>query len=366
MVRDRQRRERVRVRTSRPLSPYSLAYTFTDSLRAAPVVRHTGMTDCRRRAVRAGFLLAILAVHTGLACTVPVFRYALELWEPDNYIVVLLHRDSLTARDQQILGRFLDTAANRPAANIRVCPVDISADSLTPRLDSLRRQYGDEPLPHMVLCAPARGELGEPIWSGALTITNVDRIRGSPARRTVAEAILSGAVCVWVAITDSDTAATHAALDTLQQATAQLEAQVRLPELAPEDAHVVRRGYTPGGKLRCATVTVSRDDPAEEVLINMIMAHHPELARAPGPVLAPFFGRGRMLYPLAGRDILRKAVLWTGRFLAGPCACTVKHRNPGHDIVFDADWHSAFSDSAVGHQMPALKGLSAFSGDARR
>ena len=37
------------------------------------------------------------------ACSVPVFRYALELWPPDDYEVVLFSNGSLNAEQKKLL-----------------------------------------------------------------------------------------------------------------------------------------------------------------------------------------------------------------------------------------------------------------------
>ena len=51
-------------------------------------------------------LVAILILGTPIlawACSVPVFRYALELWPPDEYEVVLFHQGSLTEEQKQLI-----------------------------------------------------------------------------------------------------------------------------------------------------------------------------------------------------------------------------------------------------------------------
>ena len=39
------------------------------------------------------------------ACSVPVFRYALELWPPDEYEVVLFHEGPLTEEQKQLFDK---------------------------------------------------------------------------------------------------------------------------------------------------------------------------------------------------------------------------------------------------------------------
>ena len=53
-----------------------------------------------------GALVAILILGTPIlawACSVPVFRYALEMWPPDEYEVVLFHQGPLNKEQKQLL-----------------------------------------------------------------------------------------------------------------------------------------------------------------------------------------------------------------------------------------------------------------------
>ena len=53
------------------------------------------------------WLLAISLVWPAatFACNVPLFRYALERWEPDAYVFVVFHSQPLTAEQQTMRAR---------------------------------------------------------------------------------------------------------------------------------------------------------------------------------------------------------------------------------------------------------------------
>lgn len=109
-------------------------------------------------------------------------------------------------------------------------------------------------------------------------------------------------------------------------------------------------------------IKVSRDDPAEKVLVEMLVHADPALDTVCEPVAFPVFGRGRVLTALAGRDIQENAVGRICRFLAGPCACTVKAQNPGLDLFIVAPWYKRFVRSNVPEDsLQSLTGLSSFS-----
>jgi hypothetical protein len=50
------------------------------------------------------------------------------------------------------------------------------------------------------------------------------------------------------------------------------------------------------------------------------------------------FGRGRVLYALAGRGINADNIREACEFLVGPCSCQVKEMNPGVDLLMDVAW----------------------------
>ena len=63
------------------------------------------------------------------ACSVPVFRYALELWPPDDYEVVLFSNGPLNAEHKKLLEKIrpLETD-NASVPNIRIHEVNLKAD----------------------------------------------------------------------------------------------------------------------------------------------------------------------------------------------------------------------------------------------
>src|SRR5688572_11158951 len=66
------------------------------------------------------------------ACSIPVFRYALEHWQPSPYEVILFHRGELPAVTRAALKEW-DVSA---AANVTLTTVDV-AGPLDPELRKL-------------------------------------------------------------------------------------------------------------------------------------------------------------------------------------------------------------------------------------
>ena len=63
-----------------------------------------------------------------LACSVPVFRYALERWPPDAYEVLILHDGPLAERDQELLEAELTKLLGRRGRAERRWPASTPLD----------------------------------------------------------------------------------------------------------------------------------------------------------------------------------------------------------------------------------------------
>ena len=117
------------------------------------------------------------------------------------------------------------------------------------------------------------------------------------------------------------------------------EEQLELPvqdEIEDEDDLVQVSGLEL--KIEFAMVTVQRDDPKEQFLLNMLLNSEPDLADLNEPMAFPVIGRGRVLYGLVGKGINAQTIAAASRFLVGPCSCQVKNQNPGFDLLLAKDW----------------------------
>jgi hypothetical protein len=292
------------------------------------------MTGSRRERVLASAI--ILLAFSGFsapvgACNVPVFRYALEHWSPDTYQAVVFHRGPLTA-EQQAAVAGLETAAD--SLNLAVRTIDLAHET-----DALPEQASQ--LPWLVVRYPAATAVAEPVWSGPLRSGAVPGLTDSPARREIRRRILEGESAVWVLL-DGGTAAQDDVAETLLRSQLdKLQHTMKLPERtdAPED-HVEGEEQLPV-RLAFSAVRVRRDDPAEALLVRLLLHSEPDLAGRHEPMIFPIFGRGRILYALVGAGITEGNLRETASFLTGACSCRVKKETPGIDLLLPADWHAA-------------------------
>ena len=195
-----------------------------------------------RRAVRAA-LLALLAATLvwegrAKACSVPVFRYALERFPSDPYEFVIFHRGPLSAEHKKVIAATEKLAedTNWPV-NLKVRLVDLAAKepqkpdpaakeaqkpAWTPPLDG--------PLPWLVV-APPGGSDGH-VWSGQLRADDIQALVDSPARREVAHRLMQGDSAVFLFLESGQKEADAAAAQTLQATLAKMEKSLQLP---PDD-----------------------------------------------------------------------------------------------------------------------------------
>jgi hypothetical protein len=296
------------------------------------------------------------------ACSIPVFRYALEQWHPDRYVVHVFHRGELTAEQRAQLDQLQPVGLNQqPIANLTVRTVDVAGE-LEPLAQELWDRHRSEALPWLVVETPSKPGLPVThVWAGELSSAHVEQLIGSPLRASISKKLLEGESVVWVFLDSGNPERDDAAYKLLTEQLARLQQTLTLPPVDPADA--AQLSIAPEGlKLSFSAVRVARDDPAEGPFVDMLLSVEPDLRSEPliGREMAfPVFGRGRALYALVGDGINAGTIEEACQFLVGACQCTVKAQNPGADIVLAVDWDQ-FIDPAFSLETatPPLEGLS--------
>ncbi len=291
----------------------------------------------------AAALFAVLAPATpGSACSVPVFRYTLERWEADPYHVVVFHDGAMEASSQAALDVL--RAAEAPGrANLEIHPADVGGE-MAENLRTLWTEQSAE-APWMVLLYPASKVGDREVWAGPLTKPNAEALVDSPARRTIAERITGGQTAVWVLIEPAGRAEADAAAQLIEKELAEMPERLTLPpELAEAAPHLASRL-----RIEFSLIRLSRDDPAEAVLLAMLLGSEADLETTyRGERIAiPIYGRGRTLMAMVGRGIVPGNILMGCQFLVSRCTCEIKEQNAGVDLLFDYPWHSSLDVSLV-------------------
>ena len=264
-------------------------------------------------------LILLLAATSAFACSVPVFRYALEHWEADAYRVN-------APAGAKLPEHYLVTTGTEPKIELR---------------------------------QPKSSRNDAVIWSAPFSEANVAVLVDSPARRQIAERLANGESAVWVFLECGDATKDAAALKMLEERIDYLGGVMNLPKLDDQD---IKNGLVsiPGDGLRLAfsIVKVKRDDPAEAAFVAMLLASEEDLRGFAEPMAFPMFGQGRALYALVGKGIRAETIEEAAQFLIGSCSCQVKQQNPGMDIAMAVDWRQLVKDQATpGPNLPELSDM---------
>lgn len=318
-------------------------------------------------------LLLVAASWRCCACTIPVFRYALERWQPDIYRVHIFSHGSLSADEKSILKSLQDIPVNLSVTLVDVDKPD-SPDAL-----KLWKAQGSPTLPWLAVSFPegkpnAAGATGAKLaWSGALDTAGIAALLDSPARKQLRQHLLGGTSVVWVLLESGDPERDDKIAAYLQKQSAELVKQLKLPRVDPG----VNESQLLSGlplKLEFSVVRVARTAPEEKFFAAMLL--QPELNQQSDlkprpelnlqtdnreraePLVFPVFGRGRALPALTEKDLLPElhaqkdccphiagdvsptTLSDAALFVTGMCSCDVKLLTPGGDLLIAADWET--------------------------
>jgi hypothetical protein len=287
-------------------------------------------------------------VGAAWACNVPVFRFAIERWRPDPYRAVVFHRGELADADRESLQPLQDQQ-DQSLTNLSVHTVDLDAvDKQTEEgaADAaLWESLGEPALPALVVQYPQQLNIHKPVLVAAPGREAVARLTNSPARQELVKRLAAGQTAVWLLLESGHPEQDGAAVALLEEELKKLESELELPELttAPEDSLLTSAPLAVG----FSVLRVKRDDPAEQLLVSMLIHSEEDLAERSDAMVFPVYGRGRALWGLIGPGITPKNIHDSASFLVGPCSCEVKELNPGFDLLLAADWEQLLTEGGV-------------------
>ena len=341
--------------------------------------------------------LVALTGDAASACSVPVFRYALERFQADSYHFTVYYRGALTGPAKAAVDALQQLCNDSgPAANFDLQTVDLDAlprpaakggekpaskSTTSPRAGGLPHasaKDGEQPgetakpawtppktakLPWLAVTLP--GDDAAPLWSAPLEIQDLPRLIDSPARRQIVKRLLGGESAVFVLLESGrkeDDAKTTKLLTTT---IAKMQKDLALPA---DDGTGKPRSDLPL-RIAFSVLAIRRDDPAEALLVKTIESAL-EQSNAKNkdtvePIVCPIFGRGRILGTVAGKDVTGETIESAGQFLCGACACTLKGELTGTDLLLMADWDALLDNRVVHDDPPALRSLGALAEAAR-
>jgi hypothetical protein len=320
-----------------------------------------------------------------LGCNVPVFRYALERWERDEYRLMVAAKGELSADARKRVDELArQTYWEEGFCNLKVEVVDI-ADGSNEELLEAYPAMAQVTEPTAFLLYPEVAKHQTIILQEPFSDETVSKLVSSAFVDKVMLDLLEGTTAVYVLVDSGDQAADDKAYQELSRTLEILEKEIELPPGVIQTTGDITGGLTREDmrgridpddvlmsgiplKIEFSVERLTRDQ-AEPVLRAIMMNCEADLGEyLDQPMVFPVFGRGRMLYPMVGESITGKNIALAGLYICGRCSCQVKMQNPGVDLLSHVDWDSYLAGSEVVHerQLPPLTGTAelAAAGDA--
>jgi hypothetical protein len=302
-----------------------------------------------RRALPA-LLLGLLATSSVLACNIPVFRYALERWAPDNCEIIVFAPEPLQADDEKMI-RDLEHQASGAGGNanltVRRCDPRQSLDNELTGLWKQLPRRSDDVQPYVLVRSRVGRDRIVNHWTGPLADAYREGLVTSPVRTELIRRLQSGDAVVWLLVKSPDTAATATVRQRLEAQCRELPSQIELPEGIG----------LPGSELysevplllQFSVLEVDPADSQEQYLVRQLTGFR-AATEAPQPLIVPVFGRGRALEVIPGDQLSDDLIQDLTAYLCAACSCQVKEQNPGFDLLMATNWEQALFPE--GSQLP--------------
>lgn len=295
------------------------------------------------------------------ACNVPVFRYALERWPVDAYEVYIFHKGPL---DEAALKTVESLELKLDKYEFQSQPYFIETVDVDSEMPAHIKAHHDaakpKQYPWLYVQYPKSQPKDSPVYSGEFKKEQLERLLDSPIRQEIANQILKGESVVWLLIKSGNKEKDEAALRMLQEELAALVRELKLPELTEDDDRYIDVDKGPGLKLSFKLLAISRDDPKEQQLIRILENWDRSIIDTSEPIAFPFFGRGRVLPALTGKDLNPQSLFDACSYLIGPCGCQIKRDNPGYDVLTTVNWDGVITGQyTLAEALPRLTTVSA-------
>jgi hypothetical protein len=268
------------------------------------------------------------------ACTIPVFRYALERWELTPYEILVFHRGALPAEVQAALKPWSDSP-NR--ANIEITLINLDEEVAPAHRKSWEQYARFERTPWVLVRSQPKTAPDVLAWNGPCTAANLDAVLHSPMRGAILANTTRGASINHVLLTSGNAKADRAVYDMARKELPALERGIKLGKQDEEGPNALK--WPVPLKVSLPLLVLDRKDRAESAFVQMLLATEEGLDEVDGPILFAIFGRGRAV-ALYGKYLDETNLRGVTYALCGPCSCEVKDKNPGVDLLMVADWNA--------------------------
>ncbi|MGI9470288.1 MAG: hypothetical protein ACR2NZ_02065 [Rubripirellula sp.] len=304
------------------------------------------------RSIAAAPFAVLLLVSSVVACNIPVFRYALERWNPDQCEIEIFHDGPLTEDQRRAVETLQQQSSRREGGTALLHSTDVRQTPTGQLWESIQSEHeGNPPLPYMNV----RMQLGPGrivnAWHGPLSTVKVDGIFDSPVRRELSDRLLKGHSVVWVLLGSNAGSESEKAQRDLKVRNLlvdhfeTLSESIELPEgigLPGSELH----SEVPL-LLKFSLLEIDPQDPQEAFLVSLFSRIQPQAFSEGEPLLIPVFGRGRALEVIPASTFNARLMEDLTVFLSGACSCQVKEQNPGFDLLMSVDWDAELFGEGV-------------------
>jgi hypothetical protein len=290
---------------------------------------------------------AILGGSLASACTVPVFRYALERWESDRLLVVVFHAGALTpAQDLAVAELAQRSSLVGGPLNIDVLRYDVAAPP-DAKLSDVHAPADNQPLPWIRIHGASKGRQTAIRWQGPLAeAIEQPGLFDSPARGEIVRRMLKGDSAVWLLVAPEKE---------LKGLSEQLQAKL---DVATSTLTLPQGIGLPGSELysqipleiRFSVLPVSHSDAKEQTFLKMVGSAAEEW-RTDTAYVIPVFGRCRALEVFPYADATEALLEDVGNFLCAACSCRVKQANPGFDLLATVNWNQRLFGESIPEEL---------------
>jgi hypothetical protein len=302
-------------------------------------------------------LVMLVSANVVLACSTPVFRYAIERWEADPYRLIIFTDGELTAEQQQTVkeaGQYERYGFRMPPLVVEQIEFSAASNLSATVWDELSTHRA---APCMALLYPSIMRTDTVVWGDELTTSALNRIIMSPARLETARRLLGGDAAVWLLIKGPDAEENRAIREMLDAKLTELENSTVYNE---DFLQLAAEAGTDVPELRFSVLEIDPADPQEASLMAMLTKVSADVATHSGPIVVPVFGQGRAAVLMMDEYIAGQYIENVVKFLTGACSCEVKALNPGFDVLIPVDWISGITKEYVfDAELPPLTSPSA-------
>lgn len=315
-------------------------------------------------------ILLLICIGIINACSVPVFRYAIENWNPDAYRVICFQKESLTTNQKSIIEKISACSVGKGntcglsetcSAAFSVSVVNMSDPASTAPYQALLKNNSTLQFPWVAVLFPKVSNIPVSLWTGELSKLPYKELFDSKARQDITKELNEGRSVVWILLESGNKSKDNAAEKMLKNGLQMSKDSIKLQEISASDKEKLLSS-TEEVNLSFSLKRISRNDKNEHFFLQMLMSTERGMKQFENePIAFPVFGRGRVLYSLAGKGININNIVSANSFLSGPCACTVKEQNDGYDLLLCADWSKWNAAKKVTEQsLPSWSNLDAF------